>query len=203
MPADWKSPFIPLDASSPYPKERPKQTPYDIVFHLNPALCNWAYELTKDTPLLDTDRMKANRARYKDQPNAQKPPFVLKGANLASSTFWHGKLMNQWANDWVKYWTDGQGNYVTTAMEDTGAMQSLSMLAKAGRVDFGRVLDLRTVSNFDSQPPGLTAAESLKQENGGDYSAFGPAIEADYRVGSRVVHELTIHWDKYQSTPPR
>ena len=202
MPKDWVSPFIPLDSSSPYPKERKHSSLNDVVFHLNGDLRNWAYELTKDTPLVDNDRMKTNRARYTDHPNAQKPPFVLKGDNLASSTFWHGKLMNQWANDWVSYWTDGKGNYATTAMEDTGAMQSLHMLSNAGRVDFARVLDLRTVSNYDSQPPGMTAAESLAQENAGDYSAFGPAVEAAYRVGSRVVHELTGHWDKYESTPP-
>ena len=203
MPADWASPFIPLDSSSPYPKDRKPQSLYGVVYHLNGPLRDWAYELTKDTPLVDNDRMRTNRARYTDDPNAQKPPFVLKGDNLASSTFWHGKLMNKWANDWVKYWTDGKGNYVTTAMEDTGAMQSLTMLTKAGRVDFGRVMDLRTVSNYDSQPPGMTAAQSLKQENAGEYSAFGPAIEAAYRVGSRVVHELTAHWDKYESAPPQ
>ena len=44
--------------------------------------------------------------------NARRPPFVLKGDTISSSTFWHGKLLNQWANDWMKYHTDGQGNYV-------------------------------------------------------------------------------------------
>jgi purine nucleoside permease len=38
------------------------------------------------------------------------PPFVLKGDNLGSSTYWHGKIMTQWANDWVKMWTGGKGN---------------------------------------------------------------------------------------------
>ena len=64
--------------------------------------------------------MKDSRARYTETPNAQKPPFVLKGDNIAGGTFWHGKLLDQRANDWVKYWTDGKGNYVTTAMEDSG-----------------------------------------------------------------------------------
>ena len=203
MPKDWPSPFIPLDTTSPYPKDRKKESIFEPVFHLNGGLRDWAFELTKDTPLVDNERMKFNRDRYTENPNAQRPPFVLRGDNLASSTFWHGKLMNQWANDWVRYWTEGQGNYVTTAMEDSGAMQSLSFLAKAGRVDFSRVMSLRTVSNFDSQPPGMTAAESLKQENAGDYSAFGPAVEAAYRVGSRVVHELAEHWDKYEAATPR
>lgn len=202
MPKDWKSPFVPLETSSPYPPKKKGGLTFDVVFHLNGGLRDWAYELTKETELVDSDRIQGNRKRYTGDPAAQKPPFVLKGDNLASSTFWHGKLMNGWANDWVKYWTEGQGNYVTTAMEDTGAMQSLSMLAKAGKVDFQRVLSLRTVSNYDSQPPGMTAAESLAQENAGDYSGFGPAVEAAHRVGSRVVHELTEHWDKYETSPP-
>ncbi len=46
--------------------------------------------------------------------------------------------LNEWANDWVRYHTDGKGNYVTTAMEDTGTLQSLTFLAKAGRVDLAR-----------------------------------------------------------------
>ncbi len=56
--------------------------------------------------------------------------------------------MNQWANDWVKYHTGGQGNYVTTGMEDTGTLQSLTFLAKAGRADVNRVLVLRTASDL-------------------------------------------------------
>ena len=146
--------------------------------------------------------MRASRARYTGSPNAQKPPFVLKGDTLSSSTFWHGKLLDQWANDWVKYWTDGKGNFVTTAMEDTGTMQSLTGLANAGKVDLKRVMVLRTASNFDSQPPGRTAVENLAEENSGLYSAFIPSVEAAYRVGSRVLHELTGHWDKYEAAAP-
>ena len=203
MPKDWKTPYIPLDSSTPYPQPRPRDTgSTTVVYHLNAKLRDWAYELTKDTLLLDNDQMKASRARYTDTPAAQKPPFVLKGDTLSSSTFWHGKLMDEWANDWVKYWTDGAGNFVTTAMEDTGTMQSLTYLAKAGRVDLGRVMLLRTASNYDCQPPGLTAAENLAEENKGLYSAFIPSVEAAYRVGSRVVHEITAHWDRYEKTPP-
>jgi hypothetical protein len=52
---------------------------------------------------------------------------------------------------------------MVTAMEDTGALQALIFLSRAGRVDLGRALVLRTVSNYDRQAPGVTAAESLKQ----------------------------------------
>ena len=79
--------------------------------------------------------MQKRRAPYVDTPNAQRPPFVLKGDNLAAMTYWHGRLLNQWANKWVSYHTNGAGNYVTTAMEDTGTAQALTWLARAGRVD--------------------------------------------------------------------
>ena len=52
--------------------------------------------------------------------NARRPPFVLKGDTLPSGTFWHGKLLNQWAEDWVRYHTGDKGEFTTTAMEDTG-----------------------------------------------------------------------------------
>ena len=81
------------------------------------------------------------------------------GANLASSTYWHGRLLNQWANAWVSYFTDGHANYVTTAMEDSGTLRSLTLLTRAGKADVQRVLVLRTASNFDMQWPGGTAAE--------------------------------------------
>ena len=202
MPKDWEDPFIPLETWTPYPRPRPPEGSATLAYHLNAGLRDWAYTLTKDVPLLDNDRMKASRARYTETPAAQRAPFVLKGDTLSSGTFWHGKLMDRWANHWVNYWTDGQGNFVTTAMEDSGTMQSLTLLARAGRVDLGRVMVLRTVSNYDSPPPGVTAAQNLEEENKGLYSAYIPSLEAAYRVGSAVVHEITGHWEKYEAKPP-
>src|SRR5205085_6631619 len=135
-----------------------------------PALVDWAYQLTKDVKRGDTVEMPARREQF-EAPAARRPPFVLKGDTLSSMTFWHGKLMNEWANDWVKYHTEGKGNYVTTAMEDTGTLQALTFLSRAGRADIHRVLVLRTASNFDQQRPGISAAESLAETKIGQYSA--------------------------------
>jgi purine nucleoside permease len=35
-----------------------------------------------------------------------------------------------------------------------------------------------------------------------DYAGYIPSLEAAYRVGSRVTHELAAHWDRYRDTPP-
>jgi len=57
--------------------------------------------------------------------------FRVKGDTLSGMTNWHGKLLNQWANDWMRYYSDKTGNYVTTAMEDTGVLQSLTWLTNS------------------------------------------------------------------------
>ena len=201
IPADWKSGYIPLRRSLPF--EQPHRVADEgECFHLNPALVDWAYRLTKDVKLDDTESMRKRREQF-EQPNARRPPFVLKGDTLSSMTFWHGKLMNQWANDWVRYHTDGKGNYVTTAMEDTGTLQALTFLSRAGRVDRDRVLVLRTASNYDQQRPGISAAQSLAETKIGSYSAYLPSLDAAWRVGSTVVHELTGNWEQYRDRMPR
>lgn len=200
-PADWPTGYIPLRKKKPY--ELPVDHSEGEAYRLNPALVEWAYQLTKDTPLADTPALQKRRALYAGFPNAQRPPLVMKGDTLSSMTYWHGAMLNQWANAWVKYYSEGAGNYVTTAMEDTGTLQSLTWLARAGRADVARVLVLRTGSNFDMQWPGGDAAESLSGEKlGPGYSAYLPSLEAAHKVGSRVVHELIKDWARYEAAPP-
>jgi purine nucleoside permease len=203
IPADWKTGYVPLRKKKPYELPlMPAAERVDHCYALNPGLLQWAFALTKDTPLLETPDTIAFRNRYSTYPKALQSPSVLIGANLASSTYWHGKLLDQWANDWVAYYSEGHGNYMTTAMEDTGTLRALTNLTKAGKADVKRALVLRTASNFDLQPPDLTAAESMAGEKIGHYSAYIPSLEAAYRVGSKVVHELVKGWVKYEAEIP-
>ncbi len=203
IPADWKTGYIPIRKKKPYELPlQPADERVDNCYQLNPGLLHWAYELTKDTPLIENTAVREFRARYSDHPKALQSPSVLIGSNLASSTYWHGKLLNAWANDWVAYYTEGRGNYMTTAMEDTGTLRALTNLTHAGRTDVNRVLLLRTGSNFDLQPPGLTAAESLSGEKIGHYSAYIPSLEAAHAVGSKVVHALVKDWARYETEIP-
>jgi purine nucleoside permease len=195
IPPDWKTGYVPLRKSVPY--ELPRAADEGEVYHLNPKLTDWAYRLTRDVKLEDNNAMRQERAKF-SQENARRPPLVLKGDTLSSSTFWHGKLLNQWAIDWVAYHTGGLGSYVTTAMEDTGTLQSLTFLAKARCVDLNRVLVLRTASDFDQQAPGVSAAESLAATKIGRYVAFLPALDAAWRVGHVVVDEIVAHWEKFK-----
>jgi purine nucleoside permease len=199
IPAGWKTGYLPLRGSVPY--EQPLDSSEGEAYHLEPGIVDWAWKLTKDVALADAEGMKTARAPYPDE-NARRPPFVMKGDTLSSGTFWHGKLLNAWAVDWVAYQTGGKGGYVTTAMEDTGTLQSLTFLAKAGKADLNRVLVLRTASNYDMPPPGVTAAENLARTKLGQYSAYLPALEAAWRVGNTVVENLVNNWPRYRDRTP-
>ncbi|MBB2177367.1 purine nucleoside permease [Gluconacetobacter johannae] len=205
IPADWPDGYTPVQGSRP--DERPVPPLHslsgDMAYTLNPGLVGWAYALTRSLPLEDTTALKAIRARYKGFVPAQAPPSVLLGDTLSGETFWVGARMNDWAERWVRYWTEGKGVFATTAEEDVGFMQALSLQAQAGRVDLNRVLLLRTASNFDMPPPGQTAADLLKSEaSEGGYSGYLPSVVAAYQVGSVVVRELSRNWDRYATHVP-
>jgi purine nucleoside permease len=199
MPADWPTGYIPLRKTKPY---EPPAAPLDgQSYELNPAIANWAFNLTRNTPLPDSDKLKEVRGHF-DGAAANNPPTVLMGDEVSSSTYWHGKLSDAWAAEWMRYFTDGKGHFATTAMEDTGTLQSLRYLANAGRVDWNRILVVRTVSNFDQQPRDMSAADSLAHQRIGTYSAYLPSLESAYMVGRVVVKELLDHWLKYSTRVP-
>jgi purine nucleoside permease len=199
MPPDWTTGYVPLRKTRPF---EPPAVPLDgQVYTLNPGLAEWAFSLTRAIPLADSDQLKAIRGNF-DGAMAQRPPFVTMGDEISSSTYWHGKLYDAWAAEWVPYFTDGKGQFATTAMEDTGTLQSLEYLANAGRADWQRILILRTVSNFDRQPRGMAAAESLANQRIGKYSGYLPSLEAAYTVGHVVVSELLSQWPKYRQILP-
>ena len=91
---------------------------------------------------------------------------------------------------------------MVAAMEDTGTMQALTFLSRAGRVDLQRVLVLRTVSNYDREPPGTSAADSLQEMVSGNYSAYLPSLEAAEGVGDKVVRDYVEHWAERETVLP-
>lgn len=201
IPANWPSGYVPLRKGTPY--ELPADDNYGEMYTLNPRLVGWAFRLTRDVPLADSDSMRKSRARFAGFPNALKPPFVARGDTMSAGTFWHGSKMDEWANDWTRYYTGGKGNYMVSAMEDSGTMQALTFLGQSGRIDLQRVLVLRTVSNYDREAPGVTAAESLQEMVSGNYSAYMPALEAAQIVGDKVVRDIVEHWADREANIPR
>lgn len=205
MPVTWPDGFTPVQGSLPDEHPRPpiQSIAADMEFTLTPALVSWAYRLTKNVKLPDSPQLEAIRRQYNGFPAAQKQPEVMIGDTLSEETFWVGPHMNQWAERWVKYWTDGQGRFVTTAEEDIALCQALSLQAKAGRVDSRRILVLRAASNFDMPPPGRNSADMLREEAHEEgFYGLKASTEAAWRVASPVVLELANHWENYENSLP-
>ena len=200
MPRDWSTGYFSFKTKEPFAQPRP-ELPMGEVFMTNTGLRDWAFELTKNLELMDSSEFQALREAYVDHPAALRPPFVLIGGHLAAMTYWHGALKNAWANELVRYWSDGEANFVTSAMEETGTFQSITYLDNAGLVDKTRFLVLRGGSNFTMQPPTLTAAQSLLRESDG-YAGLEASLENVYLAGSVVIDELLTGWDQYSENVP-
>src|SRR5262249_55812418 len=143
LPHDWTTGYVPLRKGTPY--EEPATADYGEVYQVNPDLVGWAVALTLHVSLPDSETLRKSRARFEGFPNGVRPPFVTRGAELSAGTFWHGSKLEDWANEWTRYYSGGKGNYMVAAMEDSGTLQALTFLDRAGRVDLRRVLVLRTI----------------------------------------------------------
>jgi purine nucleoside permease len=206
IPPEWSTGHVPLGRSKPFEAPTPDLDRPNGVngYHLNPQLVDWAYQLTRGVPLDDSPALASIRAGYARYPNALKPPFVLKGDEVSASDWWLGERMNTLAEQWMTYWSGGRGLAVTTAMEDCGILTSLTSLSHTHRVRLDRVLVLRTGSNYTVPASGRTAAQLLASEANEDaaLSAYVPALEAAYRVGSTVVNEIARNWARYAEQTP-
>jgi purine nucleoside permease len=204
IPEDWSTGYVPLGRSTPY--EPPSQPFFSNgvqqVYQLKASLADFAFKLTANVALPDDANLQRVRAGYPSYPNAQRPPFVLEGDDLASDTFWTGDLLNAWAENWMTYWTGGQGSFVTSDYEDAAIGQALQFLAQAHRADPNRLLVLRGGTDYTVQPKGQTPAEFLKGENSGGLSGFQETLNDLYQVGRIVVVELSHNWETYENEIP-
>ena len=204
IPADWSTGYVPFGRSAPY--EPPSQPFFSNgvqqVFQLNASLADFAFRLTDKVTLPDDANLPQVRAGYHHYPNALKPPFVLEGDDLATDTFWHGDLLNAWAENWVAYWTAAQGSFAMAEFEDSGIAQALQFLSQVHRADPNRLLVLRGASNYTVQPKGQSPAQFLKTENSGGLSSLQEALNDLYQVGRIVVVELSHNWDVYENHIP-
>ena len=194
IPSDWPTGAVPNERTKPYEAPRPAihNDEGNVAFQLNRKLVDWAYAASKGVALRDDAPVQTLRAPYSG-PGAR-PPFVLEGDGLMSARFWLGDRMNQWARQWVQYWTAGDGEFVMSAEEDTGVMQALTFLSGARRADLNRVLMLRAASDYTVPPPGMAAATFLAKETVDGFPGTPPALDNLYAVASPVVRALEEDW---------
>lgn len=193
-PKNWETDTFALGAGDP--ESKPEWAAGTEVYALNPALADYALELTRNVELMDGDIAQEYRKHY-SQEAAQSAPSVSTCDTLSGDTYWHGAKIAEAMEKWVALQTDGKGTYCTSQMEDNATLTALKRAADAGLLDFNRIALLRTASNFDRQGDNVSAFDSLKANSGG----FPLATENAYRVGKVYADNIINNWDKWQASP--
>jgi purine nucleoside permease len=197
-PSDWPTGKLPWFRATPYALPVPDTA--DNLFALNTQLRDWAFNLTKDITLPDSDALAQGRKGYAE-PAALRPPFVLTGSEISGQSWWAGWTATRHARRWTDYWTSGKGRFVMSAMEDSGILRAVGILGRMGRADPARVMVLRTASDYTAPPPGTNAPDYIAAIQK-QVPATREALAAAYLVGKPVVTEITGHWTTYESAIP-
>jgi purine nucleoside permease len=197
LPAGWTG-FMPWGRKEPYAQPVSDDKSYNL-FPLNHGLRDWAYQQTKDVVLPDSPVLQHARSLFKTYPAALRAPFVTKGDEVTGQGFWHGKLLNEHAEKWVRYWAGDQDRFVMTGMEDTGIINAIKRLEAVGKADSKRVLILRAGSNYTTPADGQSP---VAEELATDFGAGSAAFDSAHRVAAPVVNELVGHWTQYRNTIP-
>jgi purine nucleoside permease len=77
-----------------------------------------------------------------------------------------------------------------TAEEESATLEALLRAALYKLVDFSRIILMRSASDIDRPPPGLTAYDNLFTDAGG----FEPALMNLYAVGEPIIQGIIKDW---------
>jgi len=168
------------------------------AYALNRGLADWAYGVSRDVTLADDPVVAARRKAWVGFPNALKPPVVVEGETLGAYRYWYGAERTRWAEDWTRLWTKGRGVFVMTNEESQTYFLAMRTLASYGKVDMGRVMVLRSASDFSMPPPGASVTQFLGDEGPGQAIAF----DNNERVGAPVIAALVKDWARYRERVP-
>jgi purine nucleoside permease len=208
-PPEWPTGIIPLGATEPFGRPgteielfgNPRQ-----VYHLDPRLAAWAHDLTRSVSLFDSPALTGARAPYAAFGPGALPPAVGRGDVLSSARFWHGAHHHAWAEQWLSFWTHGQGHFAAASMEDTGTLAALAQLGRLGRANPLRALLLRSISNYTLPPPGRPAHLNLTGETadnaGAIYPGLAAALENGWRAAHTVIEEILGAWTRWREVHP-
>lgn len=191
-PLDFNTGYIPLGAQSP------TTYPEDIygteVFEVNQALRDIAIEFARTAKLNDSDTAIEYRSHYATNPAykaGSQPPTVV-ACDVATADVWYsGKLLGEAFENTTKLFTNGSGIYCNTVQEDNATLEVLLRGAIHHLLDFGRIIVMRTSSDFDRQYDGEAATTNLFSPQGG----FLPAINNLYLAGIKVTEGILHQWD--------
>ncbi|KAF7308232.1 Purine nucleoside permease [Mycena chlorophos] len=145
------------------------------VFEVNDALRHVAADLARSATLQDTQECKDLRATYAPAPiyaAGAAPPSIVLCDTLTSDTFWSGVLLAEAFENTTRVLTSRKASACSTQQEDNAVLGALLRGALANLVDFSRIIVMRSGSDFDRQPLGGSAADTL----------FAPMVAHDVSI---------------------
>ncbi|QPC71149.1 hypothetical protein HYE68_001901 [Fusarium pseudograminearum] len=193
VPSEWGSGYVPMGA------DKPDQFPGIVhgseVFELNSALRDYALSVAKGVDLQDSPVAAEHRALWKNSPEgifdaATQKPSVLEGDVLSANTFWHGHRISESMERVAKVYTAGQAEYTMTAQEDNALLAGLLNAALQGKVDFSRILLIRSASNFDRGHEDKPHQLPFVMDKGG----LGPSTRNLYLTALKVIKGILEEW---------
>lgn len=165
------------------------------VFEVNEALRDIAIEFASTATLNDTETAQAYRARYeKDTVYAAgaQAPSVLACDVATSDVYYSGTHLGEAFDNVTTLLTNGSGIYCSTAQEDNASLEVIMRATVANLTDYSRVIVMRTASDFDRPPPGVSDIQNLFYI---DQGGFPPAILNIYLAGVKVVLGILDGWE--------
>lgn len=164
------------------------------VFEVNEDLRQAAFQLASKAILSDNALAAEYRDLYSSEAHvaATQPPSVVLCDSATSDVYYSGNLLAEAFDNTTTLWTNGSGHYCMTAQEDNATLEVLLRMAIEGLVDFGRIIVMRTGSDFDRPPPGVTAYEHLLIN---DQNGFEIAVENIYYAGVEIVKGVLGEWN--------
>jgi purine nucleoside permease len=193
LPDNFTTGYIPFNAYAP--DDYPEEFYGTEVFELSEKLQSIAIGLASTAVLNDSTTAQAYRAKYAAESiyaAGSKPPSVI-GCDVATSdVYYSGTRLSEAFENTTRIWTNGSGVYCTTAQEDNATLEAITRAAKMNLTDYSRVMVMRTASDFDRPPPGITNLQNLLYANQG---GFPPAIKNIYLAGIKVVTGIVDGWN--------
>ncbi|KAF2859367.1 purine nucleoside permease [Piedraia hortae CBS 480.64] len=180
--------YIPLGARRPY--TYPKDIYGTEVFELNAALQRIAATYARTATLADSAVAKSYRAHYVGSAGAS-APGVYECDVATSDVYYSGKVLSDSFAHFARILTNGSAVYCSTAQEDNASLEALIRASRAGKLDFSRIIVMRTASDYDRPYPGQAAEDNLFADQG----AFRPSVENIYRAGIKIVEGIVGKWE--------
>ncbi|KAJ5553135.1 hypothetical protein N7494_002513 [Penicillium frequentans] len=190
IPDNFSTGFVPFGTLAP--GEYPSFIYGSDVFELNDNLRTRVVSVAKTAELVDDASAQEYRSRYDSAP-ANQSPSIIQCDGGTSNVWYSGSLMADTFANYTSVITNGTAKLCTTANEDIGTLQALMRGAIAGLIDFRRVIVMRSASNFDRPPPGMSATYGLLSADSG---GFTPSIQNLLVTGTKIIDDILQNWDK-------